>query len=154
MVQTDADEDHPGSRRRSERRRICHIACPGGDICRNGEPGGVARMVREPYEESADFSAAVGNMTQDVLAQFRIRDIMETDGAYNPDKIIDVLEYHRPERISGVNASGIRLYAGPAGGLGQGLLYLATVRRSTAIMKWWCAGVRTGATIIIIWMIS
>ena len=26
-------------------------------------PAGVARMVREPYEESADFSAAVGNIT-------------------------------------------------------------------------------------------
>ena len=70
-------------------------------------PAGVARMVREPYEESADFSAAVGNMTQDVLAQFRVRDMMETDGAYNPDKLIDVMEYTQTGRISGVNASGI-----------------------------------------------
>ena len=70
-------------------------------------PAGVARMVREPYEESADFSAAVGNMTQDVLAQFRVRDMMETDGAYNPDKLIDVMEYTQTGRISGGNTSGI-----------------------------------------------
>ena len=70
-------------------------------------PAGVVRMVREPYEESADFSAAVGNMTQDVLAQFRVRDMMETDGAYNPDKLIDVMEYTQTGRISGGNTSGI-----------------------------------------------
>ena len=73
-------------------------------------PAGIARMVNEPYEESGDFSAAVGNMTQDVLAQFRVRDMMETDGAYNPDKVIDVMEYVQTGRISG------------AGGLGRGLL--------------------------------
>lgn len=70
-------------------------------------PAGIARMVREPYEESEDFSAAVGNMTQEVFAQFRIREMMETDRAYNPDKIIDVLEYTQTGRISGANVSGV-----------------------------------------------
>ena len=70
-------------------------------------PAGIARMVNEPYEESGDFSAAVGNMTQDVLAQFRVRDMMETDGAYNPDKVIDIMEYVQTGRISGANVSGI-----------------------------------------------
>lgn len=70
-------------------------------------PAGIARMVREPYEESEDFSVAVGNMTQEVFAQFRIREMMETDGAYNPDKIIDVLEYTQTGRISGANVSGV-----------------------------------------------
>lgn len=70
-------------------------------------PAGIARMVNEPYEESADFSAAVGNTTQDVLGQFRIRDVMETDGAYNPDKVVDIMEYMQTGRISGANVSGI-----------------------------------------------
>ena len=70
-------------------------------------PAEIARMVNEPYEGSEDFSAAVGNMTQDVLGQFRIRDMMETDGAYNPDKIIDIMEYTQTGRISGANVSGI-----------------------------------------------
>ena len=70
-------------------------------------PAEIARMTREPYEESADFSAAVGTMTQDVLAQFRIRDVMETDGAYNPDKIIDVMEYAQTGRSGGANVSGV-----------------------------------------------
>lgn len=70
-------------------------------------PAEIARMAREPYEESADFSAAVGTMTQDVLAQFRIRDVMETDGAYKPDKIIDVMEYAQTGRSGGANVSGV-----------------------------------------------
>ena len=70
-------------------------------------PAEIARMTREPYEESADFSAAVGTMTQDVLAQFRIRDVMETDGAYKPDKIIDVMEYAQTGRSGGANVSGV-----------------------------------------------
>lgn len=70
-------------------------------------PAEIARMTREPYEESEDFSAAVGTMTQDVLAQFRIRDVMETDGAYKPDKIIDVMEYAQTGRSGGANVSGV-----------------------------------------------
>ena len=70
-------------------------------------PAGIARMVSEPYEESADFSAVVSSMIQDVFEQFRVSDLMETDGAYNPQKLVDVMEYAQTGKISGGNVSGV-----------------------------------------------
>ena len=74
-------------------------------------------------------------MTQDVLAQFRIRDVMETDGAYNPDKIIDVMEYAQTGRSGGANVSGVAYTLGQLR-TGAKTTITATDRPSTAIMKW------------------
>lgn len=70
-------------------------------------PAGVARMIREPYEESADFNIAVENVIMETLNQIRIVDMVETDGAYNPGKPVDIMEYARSGKISGDSISGV-----------------------------------------------
>lgn len=50
----------------------------------------IMRIVKEPYEESADFNMAVDSAVSDVFQQFRLKQFFEMDGAYNPDKTIDI----------------------------------------------------------------
>lgn len=45
------------------------------------------------YEESDDFENAVDGSVYEVLRKFRLSAFFETDGAYNPDKVIDIREY-------------------------------------------------------------
>ena len=54
-------------------------------------PGEVMEMASEPYEESANFNQAVAGSVMQVFEQFRMKNLFETDGAYNPDKVIDIM---------------------------------------------------------------
>ncbi len=70
-------------------------------------PSQIRNLVNEPYEESSDFNAAVEGSVSEVFEMLRFRDMFETDGSYNPDKEIDIMEYAESGRISGKNTSGI-----------------------------------------------
>lgn len=70
-------------------------------------PARVMRIVNEPYEDSADFNTSVENIVSDVFDMFRLRETFEADGAYDPDKTVDVMEFADSGRASGENASGM-----------------------------------------------
>lgn len=70
-------------------------------------PAEIMEIVNEPYEESVDFKAAVSDAMSQIFRKSQLEKFFEMDGAYNPDKVIDVLEYYRDGRSGGENVSGI-----------------------------------------------
>ena len=56
-------------------------------------PAETVKLIGEPYEESSDFSNTVESYMLQVLEQFQLKTLFESDGAYNPDKVIDVMSY-------------------------------------------------------------
>lgn len=60
-----------------------------------------------PYEESADFNAAVENAMYTVLEQQHWRKNLETDGKYDENKLVDIMEYGQKDTVSGENTSGL-----------------------------------------------
>ena len=64
-------------------------------------------MASEPYEESANFNQAVAGSVMQVFEQFRMKNLFETDGAYNPDKVIDIMQLADDGRVDGSNTSGV-----------------------------------------------
>lgn len=60
-----------------------------------------------PYEESADFYAAVENAMYTVLEQQHWRKNLETDGKYDENKLVDIIEYGQKDTVSGENLSGL-----------------------------------------------
>ena len=70
-------------------------------------PAEIMTIVNQPYEESGDFQTAVGNAMSEVFRKFRLEDFFEMDGAYNPDKVVDVMEYYQNGRAGGDKPSGI-----------------------------------------------
>ena len=75
-------------------------------------PAEIMTMVNQPYEESADFKAAVSDSMGQVFRMFRLKNLFEMDGAYNPEKEIDVMGYYRDGRAEGQYASGVRYTLG------------------------------------------
>ena len=71
------------------------------------DPSQITRLVKEPYEESTNFNTAVESSVAEVFEMFRIRDSFETEGAYDPDKTVDIMEYGNTVKVSGVNTSGV-----------------------------------------------
>ena len=69
-------------------------------------PSQIINLVNESYEESPDFSTAVESSVAEVFEMFRLQDAFETEGAYDPDKVVDVMEYADSGKISGDNVSG------------------------------------------------
>ena len=56
-------------------------------------PAEIMTLVNQTYEESGDFQTSVANAMSEVFRKFRLEDFFEMDGAYNPEKVIDVMEY-------------------------------------------------------------
>ena len=63
------------------------------------DPSQITRLVNEPYEDSQDFNSAVEGAMYETFGMFRVKDVMETDGAYDPNKEIDVMSYSDPGQI-------------------------------------------------------
>ena len=68
----------------------------------------IMKIVNEPYEESADFNMSVESSINDVFQQFRLKQFFEMDGAYNPDKVIDIGESARELGENKGRAYGIK----------------------------------------------
>ena len=71
------------------------------------DPAKILNMVDQPYEESDDFKAAVSDSMSQVFHMFRLEDLFEMDGACNPEKPVDVVEYYRDGRADGEYAAGV-----------------------------------------------
>lgn len=70
-------------------------------------PAEIMSLVNQNYEESGDFQTSVANAMSEVFRKFRLEDFFEMDGAYNPEKVIDVMEYYQSSRAEGDNPSGV-----------------------------------------------
>ncbi len=76
-------------------------------IAGTADPSAVADMIREPYEESSEFNATVEAVVDEVFQKIKLTDFFETDGAYHPDKVIDIMEYGEYGTADGENQSGV-----------------------------------------------
>ena len=70
-------------------------------------PVEVWKLAGQPFEESEDFNSMVQSMMVQVMERIRLEKMFETDGAYNADKLVDVMEYSKNGSISGENSSGV-----------------------------------------------
>lgn len=64
----------------------------------------------DKYEDSLVFEENMKKQTTKVINGFYLQDLWETDGKYNPDKIIDVEEYWEHGLISGKDTSGLSFH--------------------------------------------
>ena len=71
------------------------------------DPAQIRETATQPYEESENFTRIVQNMMTEVLQQNSLENMFETDGTYNPDKLVDIMRYVKDQSISGFNESGI-----------------------------------------------
>lgn len=70
-------------------------------------PAEIMTMVSQPFEESVDFKSAVNESMSQVFKMFRLKNLFEMDGAYNPEKPVDVMEYYRDGRADGEYSLGL-----------------------------------------------
>ena len=77
------------------------------DVSGTASPSAVAEMLGKPYEESEEFRASVKSMENQVFEKIRLTDFFETDGAYDPDKLIDIVQYGKGGNVNGENTSGV-----------------------------------------------
>ena len=68
---------------------------------------GIFSPSEKAYEDTATFSDEMINMSNSVLNQISLKEDFETEGKYDPEKLVDIMEYYDSRRISGENTSGI-----------------------------------------------
>ncbi len=76
-------------------------------IAGTANPAELWSLTDKTFPDSDDFNALVENSMMEVMEQLRLENLFETDGSYNPDKLVDIMEYCRSGTISGENMSGI-----------------------------------------------
>lgn len=67
---------------------------------------------RKSYVESKTFANDFQNAIINSMSLVRMKDNFETDGKYDPEKIVDILEYGKNMQITGENKSGVAYYLG------------------------------------------
>ena len=70
------------------------------------DPGWLAGET-PPYYRIRDYAQNVENEVSELINYIRLRNDFETDGEYDPDKLVDILEYSEQGSISGSNTSGL-----------------------------------------------
>lgn len=70
-------------------------------------PSDIRTLLTQEYEDSEDFNMAVENSVYEIMNRIRLEQMFETDGAYNPDKLVDIMDYSRDWLITGANHSGV-----------------------------------------------
>ncbi len=70
-------------------------------------PSEIWKMTKQTYEESQDFNGVVENLVAEIMNRIRLENLFETDGAYNPNKLVDIMEYSGNGTITGSNTSGV-----------------------------------------------
>ena len=78
-------------------------------IAGTANPAELWGMTDQSFEDTEDFNMQVENVMMEIMNQMRLENLFETDGAYNPDKVIDIMEYDKQGSggVSGENVSGI-----------------------------------------------
>ena len=80
-------------------------------IAGTANPAELWHLSDKAFEDSDDFNALVENSMMEVLQQLRLENLFETDGAYNPDKVIDIGESARELGENKGRAYGIKYRA-------------------------------------------
>ena len=70
------------------------------------DPGWLAGET-PPYYKTRDYAQNVKNEMSELIDYIRLRMNFETDGKYDPDKQVDILEYAEQGIISGSNTNGL-----------------------------------------------
>lgn len=70
-------------------------------------PSDIRRILNQKYEDSEDFNMSVEDSVYEIMNRIRLEQMFETDGAYNPDKLVDIMDYSRNGVITGANHSGV-----------------------------------------------
>ncbi len=107
MVQKDCDESGRPDRRRVNRSDVFTSLIVTTRLTGTLNPAETVKLIGEPYEESSDFSNTVESYMLQVLEQFQLKTLFESDGAYNPDKVIDVMSYFGASGADAENHSGL-----------------------------------------------
>ena len=61
----------------------------------------------KPYEESVSFKNMIYNATWEVMEDIAMKNNFESDGKYNPNKLVDVIDLAKNGQINGENESGL-----------------------------------------------
>ena len=64
------------------------------------------------YEESNAFADSVTNANYNILDEIRYQTLYDTDGKYDPDKIVDVAKYEDTGEITGKDETGLSFRLG------------------------------------------
>lgn len=73
-----------------------------------GDPGNLLGFQADTYEESSAFENRMRDVSFSVMEGISARQTLETaDGEYDPDRLVDIMEYYENNKISGDNKSGI-----------------------------------------------
>ena len=72
-----------------------------------GDLFGTNLQQEKKYEDSESFESTMYQTASYIADQIRIRNEFELDGTYDPEKIVDIMEYAKSGTISGKNDSGI-----------------------------------------------
>lgn len=64
------------------------------------------------YEDSESFMNLMQSATNEMLSMYSVKDKLETDGKYDPDKLVDVTEYAKNGDITGKNTTGLAYTVG------------------------------------------
>ena len=64
------------------------------------------------YEESNAFANAVANANYHILDEIQYQTLYDTDGKYDPDKIVDVAKYEDTGGITGKDETGLSFRLG------------------------------------------
>ena len=65
------------------------------------------KLSSTPYEESDSFNNLVSNAVWDVMSSITLKNNFETDGKYNPSKLVDIVDLGKNGQITGENESGL-----------------------------------------------
>lgn len=69
--------------------------------------GNFLKSASRPYAESTSFKNLVSSATWDVMEGIAMKNNFETDGKYNPEKLVDVMNLAKNGVIDGENESGL-----------------------------------------------
>lgn len=73
----------------------------------SGSIGGLMKNTSKPYEDSESFKSMVYEMAQGVMESIYTKGNFETEGKYNPDKLVDIINMGQSHKISGENENGL-----------------------------------------------
>ena len=84
------------------------------------------------YEDTVSFGNQLLTISHDVANGIKLRKMFETDGSYDPQRIVDIEEYYKNREINNKNSSGLAydlqdLYSWGRTGCQMGALYTGNV---------------------------
>lgn len=67
----------------------------------------LAGRTAEKYEDTVSFEKNLQSLSYDVIDGIRTRELIETDGAYVPGRIVDIREFYENSRITDEDVNGL-----------------------------------------------